>query len=444
MPRELKKTKNVAKRRGNNEGSIHQHHDGCWCGQVTIGYKTDGKPIRKTLYGKTRQEVASGVTKHTNEVFESGYTSISASDTQEFSVLYKDWFDTFKAPNIAPQTQERYINFMKNHFNPAFGTLKVKDIDLNRFQRFFNEKAKKGYAMQTIKHMKQALNQFYEYAVRKKLVAQNPIVDVKIRDSGKHNDERMALTPVQRETILSLLDEETLLKPILLTLEFTGLRPQELMALKWKNINIESSVISIEAATNRDILFDDNGNVIKRRIVLGKTKTAGSVRSFITPEVVMDCLKEWKEYQLEQEQKTGISFTAGDCFVFSTKKGTMRTYSGLRSLLVRFLRRNGLENEGISLYTFRHTFATILLEERENPKIVASLMGHKKVSTTLDIYSHVVSNSVYEETAQKLNSIYTEITQNKYPPAKPGVFHVRAKPYVTSGASRHFCGLPSA
>ena len=62
----------------------------------------------------------------------------------------------------------------------------------------------------------------------------------------------------------------------------------------------------------------------------------------------------------------------------------MRTYSGLWSSLERFKKRYGLQEENISLYTFRHTYATILLEQRENPKIVANLMGHTRVSTTLD------------------------------------------------------------
>ena len=65
----------------------------------------------------------------------------------------------------------------------------------------------------------------------------------------------------------------------------------------------------------------------------------------------------------------------------------------------RFLAKNQLDGYNISLYTFRYTFATMLLEERENPKIVSELMGHSKVLTTLSIYSHVMSKSVYESTS---------------------------------------------
>ena len=56
MPRK-KEIPNYTTRRGNNEGTIYQRNDGRWCGQITIGYKADGKPERKTAYGKTRIEV---------------------------------------------------------------------------------------------------------------------------------------------------------------------------------------------------------------------------------------------------------------------------------------------------------------------------------------------------------------------------------------------------
>ena len=48
----------------------------------------------------------------------------------------------------------------------------------------------------------------------------------------------------------------------------------------------------------------------------------------------------------------------------------------------------------------------MLLEERENPKIVSELMGHAKVLTTLSIYSHVISKTVYEDTALTLDRVY--------------------------------------
>ena len=126
------------------------------------------------------------------------------------------------------------------------------------------------------------------------------------------------------------------------------------------------------------------------------------------PDVVVDVLNEWKNYC----QQKGIK---SDYFFPNTKTGEMRTYSGLRSLFRRFIEKHGLQDEGITLYTLRHTFATVLLEQRENPKIVMELMGHTKIKTTLDLYSHVVNDAVYEQTAQTLDSVHAALTQKRNP-----------------------------
>jgi integrase len=184
------------------------------------------------------------------------------------------------------------------------------------------------------------------------------------------------------------------------------MRPGELIALKWRDIDFATSTISIKVAASREIKFDDDGNVKERRQIISNTKTVLSVRSFRAADSVIECLSEWQKYQKEREAKTGIILTSADSHVFCTNKGKVRGYSGIRTMLQRFIAKNNLDGHGINLYTFRHTFATMLLEERENPKIVSELMGHSKVLTTLSIYSHVISKSVYENTAKTLDRVY--------------------------------------
>lgn len=56
-------TEKKGTRRGNNEGAIFQRVNGQWVGEVLFGYKPDGKPNRKTFYGKTREEIRIKVQK---------------------------------------------------------------------------------------------------------------------------------------------------------------------------------------------------------------------------------------------------------------------------------------------------------------------------------------------------------------------------------------------
>ncbi|MCL1976306.1 MAG: site-specific integrase [Firmicutes bacterium] len=422
MPRKLKNIEKKTGRRGNNEGSIYQRKDGRWCAQVTVGYRDNGKAIIKYAYGSSRQEVAKKLAKFTNEVFENGYTAFAPSDTKMFYPMLEDWFFTFKEPVIGSATSEKLRNFIKNHIKPEFGNLEVHQVDLFRLQRFFNGLSKKGICLQSIKHIKQLLNQFFEqYLMKQGLVKENPLESVKIRSNERDDNDRdnLALSPELRTVVLSKLEAEPVLKPILTVFMLTGMRPGELIALKWRDVDFEKSSISIRLAASREIEFDDDGNVKERRQIISNTKTVLSVRSFKTADNVMLCLQDWMDYLKQQEAKTGIDFTSADCYVFSTRKGEMRGYSGLRSMLGRFLVNNNLEGYGINLYTFRHTFATMLLEERENPKIVSELMGHSKVLTTLSIYSHVISKSVYESTAKTLDRAYQCLLPEKEKTDKP-------------------------
>jgi len=413
MPQELKKTKSKAGRRGNNEGSIYQLKDESWCGAVTIGYKSDGKPIRKYKYGKTRQEVAKKVAALTDEVFENGYITEAVTKERNLEILCREWFELFIAGTTSSTTEASRRILLKNHVYPAFGMLDIQDVSLLRLQKFFKEKAKKGLSSDYIGKMKGLLNRFFTYAVKQNLVKTNPVSNVVLSKPNSHYDsgeekKGKALREEIREDVFMWIMENPLLKPIVITFTLTGLRPQELIALKWENVNLETKTLFVKNALKRVIKFDDNGNVTSRSVTIGKTKTPKSVRAFTLPGEVVSVLKEWILYCKENNINSEFVFP-------NTETGEMRSYNGLRSMLERFIKRHSLQDEKITLYTFRHTFATILLEKRENPKIVAELMGHAKIGTTLDLYSHILSSTVYEQTAQTLDSVFAGLTQKKNP-----------------------------
>lgn len=410
MSQKLKESKSKAGRRGNNEGSIFQRKDGRWCGVVTTGYKSDGKLIRKTIYGTTRQEVAKKVTALTEEVFENGYTNASEKKERNFEVLCKEWFDLFVSATTLSTTEASRRNLLKNHIYPAFGKFDIQNVDLVRVQKFFREKARNGYASDTVHKMKNLLNNFFKYAVKQGFVKTNPITDVVLHraDDDADDNKGKALRAEIREDVLNWVMENQILKPIVTMFMLTGLRPQELIALEWDNVNLTKKTLSVKKALKRVIEFDEDGNVKSRGVTVGKTKTKKSVRTFTIPEEVVSALREWISYCKDNNIRSDFVFP-------NTETGEMRTYWGLRSLLARFIKAHGLEKEKITLYTFRHTFATILLERRENPKIVAELMGHEDASTTLDIYSHVVSSEVFEQTAKTLDNVWAGIIKKKNP-----------------------------
>ncbi len=90
--------------------------------------------------------------------------------------------------------------------------------------------------------------------------------------------------------------------------------------------------------------------------------------------------------------------------VFSRPDGRPIDPSELSRHFGRLLERAGLPS--IRLHDARHTYATLLLELGEGPKVVQSLLGHSSVAITLDIYSHV-SLELERKAVSKLNAVLT-------------------------------------
>ena len=415
MPQQLKEVKAKAGRRGNNEGSIYQRKDGRWVGAVTVGYKADGSQIRKSKYGKSRQEVARKIAKLVDEVFENGYTAnVTTENERNFEVLCREWFDLFIASTISSRTVETRRTMLKNHIFPVFGQFNVQDIDDKKLQRFFNDKVRK-YASDTVHKMKNILNNFFTYAVEEEYVSSNPMTKVKVRryESKSYDEDEdtgKALKPEIRMALLEFVEANPIFKPILITSSNTGLRPQEICGLRWADVNFTSKTLSVKRAVVRETEYDDDWNIVSRKSVIGKTKTAMSVRRIPIPNVVIATLQEWQAYS----KANGIT----SVYVFpNTKTGGFRKYSGLRTTLERFKKKNGLEGEDITLYSLRHTFASVMLEEGANQKFAAEVMGHKRLSTFLDYYCHVASNNVHEQAAEIMDRVHAKLTQNENPPS---------------------------
>jgi len=271
MPR-LKETKPKVGRRGNNEGSIYQRKDGRWCGSVTTGYKTNGTPVRKDVYGKTRNEVAQKVASMSTEVFKNGYVTVSARNETNFEALFREWYELRKAPNITDVTDEKFRSMMMKHIFPAFGALDVKAIDFKRLQRFFNKmkaakvKDRVGYSSDFIGKTKNLLNNFFKDAVRQNVVPTNPIGDVDIKkvddDASDGECKAQALRPEVRKAVLEWVEENPLLRPVLIIGAFTGLRPQETIVLQWSSINFDLKTLSVKKALKRVVEFDEDWNVV--------------------------------------------------------------------------------------------------------------------------------------------------------------------------------------
>src|SRR5262249_17863385 len=105
-------------RRGHNEGSIYKRNDGRWAASVTLGTE-QGKPKRKTYYGKTRREVQEKLTVALRELQQGMLPSVGPAQTLETFLLR--WLEDVARPSVRISTYVRYRQSILCHLIPALG-----------------------------------------------------------------------------------------------------------------------------------------------------------------------------------------------------------------------------------------------------------------------------------------------------------------------------------
>ena len=185
-----------------------------------------------------------------------------------------------------------------------------------------------------------------------------------------------ALNEVETVLLLDKLDGEPLFAPVALAVT-TGLRRVELLALSWKNINLDSGVMTIYRSLEQT----------RAGLRFKPPKTERSRRQVPLPSIASDILREHRKKQTEERLRLGLAYQNND-LVFPSPDGTTMAPDAFSTNFAAFIRRSGLKH--IRLQDLRHTHATQLLQQGINPKIIGERLGHASITQALDTYSHVL------------------------------------------------------
>lgn len=181
--------------------------------------------------------------------------------------------------------------------------------------------------------------------------------------------------------ILTALESEPL-KWQLLThlLMITGCRRGEIAGLKWSKIDLEKHRLKIDSALLQS-----------QEISAYETTTkTGNERYIPLPEETFALLRRYSTEQKELRLLMGDRWHETD-FVFTQDDGQPIRPDSITQWLAGFSERHGLPH--INPHAFRHTAASVMITHGTDVVTVSKMLGHAKVSTTEDIYSHVIEDS---------------------------------------------------
>lgn len=183
--------------------------------------------------------------------------------------------------------------------------------------------------------------------------------------------------------ILKALETEPLKwKTIVHLLLITGARRGEILGLKWSAVDFTNNRIHI---CNNVLYTPDRG------IYQDTPKTESSIRWIALPQETMDLLEEWKTYQEADAKKKGAFYHNKEGLLFTQENGSPMCPDSVTTYLRRFSKKNNLPH--INPHKFRHTMASMLIYKHVDPVSVSKRLGHSQVSTTTDIYAHVIEEA---------------------------------------------------
>jgi integrase len=375
----------LSKKRGNGEGSIHRRKSGGWCAQYTI-YTAKGRK-RKTLYGRTRAEVAAKLAKALSDR-EDGITF--DADNLRLGDYLQRWPEDSKKGSVKRVTYEGYARQVRNHLVPTLGRIKLRALTPAHLRGLYREKTETGLSARTVGYIHTTIHNALEQAVKDGLVPRN-VADV-VKPPQLCKEEIQPLTPAQTKSFLVAVGGHRFEALYVLAVT-AGPRQGELLGLKWEDIALDRKLLQVK----RTLSSTKGGEP-----VFSNPKSAKGRRSVKLTARAVEALRRHRERQLEErEEVAGLWQNHG--LVFPTRIGTpMSRHNLVARSFKPLLKRAGLPE--IRFHDLRHTCATLMLAVGANPKVAQEMLGHANVTITLDTYSHLLP-TMQNEVAEKVNEL---------------------------------------
>ncbi len=289
--------------------------------------------------------------------------------------IENEWLE-MKRPSIRDTSFEDYQETIKYYILPQIGGIelqKFRGIHRSRFYTYLLQQGRKngsGISTSTLKRIHGILGAALAYGKTVGVVPPNAAVDAPI--PKLQVPETNVWTSDQLRSFLGgVMDQR--LGPAFYVAAMTGLRHEEILGLRWKDVDFASHLIHIHQTVVR----------VGGETKISKPKTPSSQRPVPIVAETAAVLLVQKDRQDHEKKLVDSGYLDFD-LVFARVDGRPLHPDYMSTAFVRAVRRSGLPR--IRLHDLRHTHATIGLEAHVDPKTMSKRLGHSNVNFTMNRY----------------------------------------------------------
>jgi len=315
----------------------------------------------------------------------------------------REWLTTWLAAvrqEVSPKSYERYCEIVENFLAPELGALPIIKLAPAHIGAAYAKWAAEGrrdgkpggLSPRTRRHIHRILKASLGRAVEQQVIARNPADAFKKRLPKVERREMTVLTVEQSTQLLGSIRHTRVYWPALIALA-TGMRRGEILALRWRNVDLESGKVRVVESLEQT---KDGG----LRFKAPKTESA---RAIALPAFAVEELRRLKWEQAEDLLALGVRQDGSTLLCARADSDPMQPRSLTHEFTRLILRMRDLPR--IRFHDLRHSHATQLLLAGVHPKIAQERLGHSTITTTLDLYSHV-TETMQEEAAARLDALF--------------------------------------
>lgn len=360
--------------------------------QYRISYKDGEKYREKTQSGfRTKKEAQLAAARIESVI------GVSKNGFKDNGVLFVDyfrlWYELYKKPAIGPKTQKNYELSIKLA-EQYFVTTKLKDLTEELYQGFINWYGN-GHAKESVQKVHIHAKSCLKKAVKNGALPFNPAEDAVVIGTVAPKQETTkylsvtAQASLRKAVIKNLKPWYTTSYIILLSLA-TGLRYGEVLGLTWDCIDFENKTITVNKTWDYQETLD-----------FAPTKNEASMRTITVDQASLDLLKELRKYQTVKSlhHKNLVFIDPGTLLPPSNNATNKALERACNRSSVAVITHHGL----------RHSHVSLLLSQGVSLKYVSRRVGHANMSTTMDVYAHILDEMEQNE-SKLLNEALKFIT----------------------------------